>query len=154
MKIFAILVMIEKPVYIESFIQRGISDTDLPLSVEPVDESEEPQRDHPRSIPRECLERWSDLKRRGFKERQWSMIAPVFGRGERKNIPHCKFQPDRILPFTAFDKPTAEGGCGQVHKVRIHPDHHLFNDFGVSPAPKPHCIAFISAFECRFEARC
>ncbi|KAF6810150.1 protein kinase [Colletotrichum plurivorum] len=73
------------------------------------------------------------------------MIAPVFGRGERKNIPHYRFHRDRILPFTLFDKHTVEGGCGQVNKVVIHSDHHFFNDSGV---PKP-CFAAVKKLKSR-----
>lgn len=53
-------------------------------------------------------------------------------------IYHYRLHDRVVLPFTKQEKVGSPGGCGQVMKVEIHPDHHVFN---LGPASKPNVLA-------------
>lgn len=146
-RVFAILVLCEKPEAITRFLAEDVSDRDLPLH---------------KSYPSEKLPNFYDLVRQGqksklrsfrgwsytalwrFEEWQWTTIAPFFRRGCRKDVKHLELQDQVALPFTqdsrfildksAYQRLEFEGGYSNVFKVDIHPDHHDLCEDNVGPA--------------------
>lgn len=129
-KIFAILLFVNRPSSIWSFVEESICDADLPLIK--VSRTEGPQhlfdlrRRHDPELPLHCFKQWKDRAIAKFEERQWIVLAPSFEKSDGKVTPHRKFAAEEILPFLSWKATPEEGGFGQVYKVDIHPDHHAF----------------------------
>lgn len=138
-RIFAILTLIDMSNGVSSFVDQGVCDQDLPLTFEM-------SGIHPSrcwklfrlsniEIPSASLNEpeWSIDSIEKFKERQWSMLAPSFAHGTKKTTTILHFTRDVILPFTSctsFER--RKGASCELVKVKIHPDHHSFQEFGVS----------------------
>jgi serine/threonine protein kinase len=138
-KIFAILLLIERPAKIRSFVEKGVCDADLPLIKVPrtnrLPGSFKLRRKTAVDLPLGCFKKWKDSTVARFEQWQWAVLAPFFARGTRKHAPHYSLQPQVILPFTSWEKVARRGGFGQVYKVEIHPDHHAFNNAEASLPP-------------------
>ncbi|KAI1458155.1 kinase-like protein [Annulohypoxylon moriforme] len=152
-RIFAILVLCEKPGCIGKFIKLGIDDSYLPLpkverkrdgiTVIPL------QHKHNRKLSEHQLELlfqdrniWTRNYLESFNKYQWWAIAPFFSRPERI-IPHYVLEANDILPFTektnkveldmqSMDQDVKDlvlqGGFGDVFIVKLHPSHYRFYD--------------------------
>lgn len=136
-RIFAILVLCEKPHDIVRFLEENVSDADLPLH----------KSASPEELPNffklvrkgqsnalKSFRKWSYTAIWRFEEWQWTTIAPFFKLGSRKDVKHLQLQDQAALPFTqdsrfvldkpAYEKLEFEGGYSNVFKIDIHPDHH------------------------------
>ncbi|KAI0021333.1 kinase-like domain-containing protein [Xylariomycetidae sp. FL0641] len=62
---------------------------------------------------------------------QWAVLAPTFEAS--LEVKHFVFGRETILPFLEVESETQrnDGGYGEVHKIRIHPDHYDFGDYGI-----------------------
>jgi hypothetical protein len=136
-KMFAILVLAEMSSSISEFIEEDISDLDLPLyRIEgTMWQKYQDASENIRKKPLKCFnhETWSPTKLRNFETYQWTMLAPFFSQGSCGDVKHYLFQDQHILPFISPQEPEDEdieylGGYGKVFMVRIHPDHHNFQD--------------------------
>ena len=129
-KIFAILLLIDRPSRIRSFIEEGVSDADLPLVKMPrtnrLQGCLELRRKNSHT-PLLCFKKWRGSTVARFEQRQWTVLAPFFARSNGKNNSHLELEPEEILPFTSWRVAADPGGFGQVYRVEIHPDHHAFN---------------------------
>ena len=139
-KIMAILVLIGKPSKIRRFLKEDISDADLPLYKLPVPNSTlrwelRSARGDPKKMIR-CFHGWKHHALSEFERRQWTVLTAFFapggmselGRGRHPRIiHHWVLGESVVLPFEYQDESSPPGGCGQVMKVTIHPDHHVFN---------------------------
>lgn len=138
-KILAILLLIEQPSKIRTFMEEGVCDADLPLVKGPRSNG------HPGSIslcrrddpltPLQCFKSWRHSRIIKFEEWQWALLAPFFAWGSRKNVPHYLLPPKTILPFTKFTKIKESGGFGQVYEALIHHEHHTFGDTTMVSSP-------------------
>ncbi|KAK0750605.1 hypothetical protein B0T18DRAFT_389995 [Schizothecium vesticola] len=152
-KIMAILILMDKPNKIRRFLEADISDVDLPLELRqvprPSGSAKIPPKWELKSIRAKdqaktlrCFRRWKPRAMEEFQKHQWTVLAPFFalggvrsvllsGGGRRsrdlRTIHHWKLDHRVILPFKSFSEARPEGGCGQVYRVEIHPDHHAFN---------------------------
>jgi hypothetical protein len=136
-KLFAILIKMQIPRAIISFVKDGVSDRHLPFRTGPGDKWLEYRRDHAsnqyypitsfRNDPIDVCEL--------FVLYQWRFLAPFF-HFTKTEAPHYSIQPRDIpLPFAEEDPSIRKnGGFGQVCKVKIHQAHH---DLGVR-APRDH----------------
>ncbi|TVY81366.1 Serine/threonine-protein kinase dkf-1 [Lachnellula suecica] len=123
---------------IQSFVDNGITDKDLPFS-RAWDESEtgfvlcksEHQltcglEDH-RLCGVEIISGWPQRQRNEFDRIQWFFQAPEFRR-RRGKIPHFNLPENVVMPFTEDYEQNPNwfrtGGYSQVWAVRIHPAHH------------------------------
>lgn len=138
-KIFAILVLCERPRSIPKFLEEGISDSDLPLqkltsTTNPPNIFNLVRKDQHKELM--CFCGWSDTAVWRFEEWQWTTIAPFFHRGSRKDVEHRPFEDQIALPFTKdsrfpintsqYQRLQFDGGFSNVFKVGIHPEHHDF----------------------------
>lgn len=150
-KIFAILVLCEKPNAIPKFLEEDISDSDLPLLKTTPSGTSSPNIYHlarrGQQDTLKCFHGWSHTAVWRFEEWQWSTIAPFFHRGGKKYVPHLELQDQVALPFEqdsrfpdktrTYQRLEFEGGFSNVFKVRIHPDHHDLSEPGVSCMGNP-----------------
>lgn len=154
-KIFAILIIIQKTKAIVKLMEEDVNDSDLPLIKVP--RANEPKlfdlrvRSKPSKVLK-CFQmkwNWNQLNIRNFEEWQWATLPLVFARstGIRK-VTHYSLQEQRILPFTKDSsqykphysgKTELEGGFASVFKVGIHPEHHNFRI--VPGKSEPECFA-------------
>lgn len=133
--IFAILTLNDRPSEISSFLEAGICDADLPLTLVNSAADSPPwelRRKNNQEGPLHRFECWSKSDVIRFMEKQWIVLSPSFDRGCDKTVVHHYMSKEEILPFTSWATIPASGGCGQVYKVRIHSDHHAFNETTVS----------------------
>ncbi len=139
-KIMAILLLIDRPSKIRLFVKEGVCDADLPLAW--VQTTSYPhkrwalrrRKDHDTRL--RCFDNWSQLRLDQFERTQWAVHVPFFARrpDDPKKVQHYDL-PDRVvMPWAVFET-HARGGSSQVYKSEIHPEHHNFAQFTVSPTP-------------------
>lgn len=133
-KIFALLVIVNKLVHIEAFITDDVTDNDLPLCkvFRPGSNLFGLGRKRDTHDALRCFESWGHSTIRSFEEWQWTVLAPIFKKGQRKDVKHVVLSHKHPLPFTKDSRLDSDGGISQgghstVFKVEIHPDHHNFN---------------------------
>ncbi|KAB8203329.1 kinase-like domain-containing protein [Aspergillus parasiticus] len=115
-KLFTILVMSKKVDYINTFLDRGIHDDDLPFKLDGnVLRTSQGQEV---LVP----EDWDYEDLEALEAKQWRVLVPVFRQGA-----HYDFPEQQIFPFVGKESAkSAEGGYGRVSCERIHADHHEF----------------------------
>jgi hypothetical protein len=132
-KVFAILLLIARPGNIRKFIDEGVCDTDLPLRKVPRKKNPKAfslcRKDEDSTL--QCFQGWDRTTLEQFELSQWRVLAPSFGRMDKRNMKPVEFQPEEILPFTYRERKSC-GAHGEVFKVKIHPEHHNFTHHKVS----------------------
>ncbi|KAI0458011.1 kinase-like domain-containing protein [Xylaria acuta] len=134
-KVFAILVLIEKADTIPEFLREGIHDGDLPLiklelgGKPGIFEFGRKPEEGKVAHPLKCFKSFSRMNLMNFEDCQWAVLAPIFDRPRRKDVKHYDLKDQIILPFTEEEE-VSEGGFGRIMRVKIHPDHHNFDDSG------------------------
>lgn len=140
-KVFAILIIIEKANSIIKLLEENVNDSDLPLikSPRPHDEKLFDLRSSrkPNTVLKCFQRKWNQLNIRNFEEWQWTTLPVEFVRPmEEREVKHLRLQEQRVLPFTKdsrehkphFSRRTElEGGFASVFQVAIHPKHHNFH---------------------------
>jgi hypothetical protein len=134
-KIFAILGLMDKVKDIIDFIQDGLHDRDLPFELldgqRPMLRLYGKGKDgNTNRIP--LFDKWRAHELESFNNYQWELISPYFQLSTETNrkVLHYNFQNRIILPFIEDVERTgraggrAEGGFGDVWRVKIHPAHH------------------------------
>lgn len=128
--IFALLVMLERPQFIMSFIDEKVSDLDLPLVFSEDKPSQLRRRDSsggPTGGRLHCFDDWQRFMVRHFEEDQWLVLAPFFSQKKSGSVPHYTLNRQHILPFLAIEgKDTDNAGSTPVYMVQIHDEHHEF----------------------------
>lgn len=140
-RIFAILVMIQQPKEIITFVRHNIADHDLPLvkaesSTRGMHELRRKTQPH---MALECLCEWSQFLVNSFEEYQWTLLSPFFSRGSNGTVRFYPLDDQTILPFvedssrdaSIEDDEDFQGGHGSISKVKIHPSHYDFRDISV-----------------------
>ncbi|KAM5341794.1 hypothetical protein ACJ41O_014825 [Fusarium nematophilum] len=146
LKIFAILVLIERVSCIGDFIAEEVDDSVLPLRRVEVKArvGKFELRPRPRTSGRlACFKKWNQVQLMAFDDWQWTVMAPFFSRAADGKVWRYRFPDSSILPFSkekkqpgeSFDDQEFEGGFGKVSKVYIHPDHHNFFDGKTNDSP-------------------
>lgn len=144
-KIFAILILCEKPEAIQQFLEENVSDRDLPLrKIVTSDNLPNIFKLERRESRGElgCFRGWSSAAIWRFEEWQWTTMAPFFHHGKRREIKHFILQDQAPLPFNtdsrfvsgehAHHRLELGGGFSNVFKVSMHPEHHDLYKPGVS----------------------
>ncbi|KAI1313735.1 hypothetical protein F5Y03DRAFT_390036 [Xylaria venustula] len=137
-QIFTILVLLETPSKILSFINANLSDYDLPLSFTEDEEmqiSAKRRRNASNKTPLDKMSyfrHWQPGLKWTFWEMQWMVIAPVLSEGDYNDVQLLPLHEKDILPFVICEgsarKDVGHGAFGVVYKADIHPRHHNFND--------------------------
>ncbi|KAM5355171.1 hypothetical protein ACJ41O_001817 [Fusarium nematophilum] len=137
-RMFAILVMIQQPQEILTFVRHSIADHDLPLvkarnSHRGAHELRRKTQPH-KTL--ECLQGWSPFLVNSFEEYQWTLLSPFFSRGNKGTVRFYPLDDQTILPFvedssrdaSIEDDEDFQGGHGSISRVKIHPSHYDFHD--------------------------
>ncbi|KAF5008605.1 hypothetical protein FDECE_5139 [Fusarium decemcellulare] len=127
-KIFAILLLIDCQSKITDFIDEQVCDDDLPLHKAWENGKRKCFRltRKGKEDTLKCFSKWDrgDITR--FEEKQWSLLAPFFARGDENSLVRYNLPDDAILPFTFYEKIESHEGLNSVFKAQIHPSHHGF----------------------------
>jgi len=146
LRVFALLLLLEREDEITQFVKDGVCDGILP--VVPRQATQHTQHDLClRSAPNKplgCFKKWKIHEREYFNNWQYRVSVPFFapqhGPGSNEmTAPHYTFDNRIVLPWCARDtkapssphsKPSSErnGGYGTVHRVRMHPRCHGFQE--------------------------
>jgi hypothetical protein len=119
-RIFAILIMIGQEDEIPRFLEKGISDKDLPYEG-PFDKGKQPRKEVSSSYDlKDLVQDWPPWTIEAFQQAQWTVLAPIFDHSYK----HYKFTDHCILPFQKPGTEVRTGGFGDVFTVQIHPSHH------------------------------
>ncbi|KAK4225188.1 hypothetical protein QBC38DRAFT_270456 [Podospora fimiseda] len=116
-RIFAILCLLHQPQEIIYFVDEGISDADLPLTI--TNASLELQ--HPRNDKSLVLSNTFDHEQ--FEDLQWTMIPASFSKGTQ----YCRFDKRQSLPWSEelfFNEQFKS--YAYISRVRIHDGYHAF----------------------------
>ncbi|KAK4221641.1 hypothetical protein QBC38DRAFT_461269 [Podospora fimiseda] len=129
-KIFAILVMLERPWEIVLFIKKRLCDNDLPPSEHIVKGSsgrlfEMRRRGFPYK-PLACCKRWTYRTHEQFYKVQWGFISPFFAKGKLRRAHFYELSKKDILPWRREDREIRQGGYASISRVEIHPNNHNF----------------------------
>jgi hypothetical protein len=131
-RIFAILMLIDRPEEVVSFVVNGVDDSYLPLEGMPR-MPEGPQsvflclRSTP-GTPIPFLRSWSAGKCRDFYREQWAVVAPCFEKPRDGKVRFYDLHDKDVLPWTWQDEEHRGGGFSKVKHVRIHEQHHDFDE--------------------------
>jgi hypothetical protein len=132
-KIFALLVLVGTTASTPFFLEKAVSDLNLPLHPQPPEDD----NDYGSIESTDAFDyfenlNWSPIQVRTFQEYQWKMLAPFFAKGKHGDVIHYPLLEQHILPFlfTSDAEKNAEksGGFARVAMVRIHEAHHDFHD--------------------------
>jgi hypothetical protein len=138
-KIFAILILIDREDDIFDFLEMGPCDADLPLKVVPVLGSAfgDLRRSNEPDFKLPSFKNWRSNALEHFDQRQWSVVSPFLAKSKTGQVRFYQLDAKDILPWTAKDKDQRrKGGYSEVQKVRIHKNHHNFEDLDVSISMK------------------
>jgi serine/threonine protein kinase len=136
-KIFALLVLVGTTASTPFFLEKEISDLNLPLHPLPPEDYD----DYGRANSVDTFDyfeelNWSPIQIRTFQEYQWKMMAPFFAKGKHGDVIHYTLLDQHILPFLSMSDAEANteksGGFSRVTMVRIHEAHHDFHNRGAS----------------------
>ncbi|OGM44679.1 protein kinase domain-containing protein [Aspergillus bombycis] len=115
-KLFTILVMSKKVDHINTFLDRGIQDGNLPFKLD--GNVLRTSQGHKVPVP----EDWDYEDLEALESKQWRVLVPVF----HQDV-HYDFPEQQRFPFVDKESAkSAEGGYGRVSCERIHADHHDF----------------------------
>jgi hypothetical protein len=139
-RLFAILVLAERPSDIFSFIDEGIGDTDLPFVKEPPGACNDyklciqkhgdcPTRRTECTCEIRAMLKWSCPAASKLYTLQWQFLAPVFQK-DPGTVPKYYFHDSIVLPFENNEQEHRKesGGFGDVWPVRIHGAHQKLLD--------------------------
>lgn len=139
LRVFAILVLLDKVSRIMDFVQEGLSDQALPLikmhaakaSTQPSElvlrkKGSEDQELH-------SLKGWSELDIDTFEKLQWRVISPNFSdTAKQQEVDFLDLADQTILPYIESWQNKKhdhyKGGNSEVWKVKIHNAHHNFHN--------------------------
>ncbi|KAM0371428.1 hypothetical protein ACHAPZ_010339 [Fusarium culmorum] len=130
LEIFAVLVLINQVKFLRDFKTAGISDRNLPFSVN-KDRTELLSRQSDGKDSLEFLNHSRDAEMmREFYSKQWWVHVPFldWDKENRKAL-SFKYEPGTVIPWTYIGNEEKSGGFGIVEKVKIHPDHHSFTQY-------------------------
>jgi hypothetical protein len=118
-KTFAILVCTKMAGEIRGLLDDGMTDADLPLTVDDTESSTVLISKHRLWL---STSRWTAPGRVAFLRKQWLMMSPVFAQiGE-----HFDLDDDCALPFTWGCSEEKDTGSSLIYIVRVHPSHWKF----------------------------
>lgn len=133
-KIFAILLLIEKPEHIIHFYLKKVINHDLPLKRTNENGAdfrlvrENDLGDVQRGVDSAntgLFDEWKSSEIRQFDDCQWYMIAPCIDISHHEaNLSYVYFHERTIFPFTRYDPCLGSVHSPNVYKARIHPAHH------------------------------
>lgn len=128
-KMFAILLLLDRGWEIVLFVDADINDSQLPLKAVYVNGYNSTPRMRLASdpdVPLACLSGWSAMMHELFEQTQYSMLAPFFARGARRQAKFYQLSEKVVLPWIKEERSNREGGYGWISKVEIHSSHHNF----------------------------
>lgn len=135
LRIFAILVMIEKEGKVHEFIQHRVCDDDLPLTLD-IRQNAVFRKEGDEN-PLGCFRRFRPYQLESFEMCQWRFTAPFF-HAPRDNIPvfHHVFHRRTILPWCRlngsevglkkFGRHITQGGYSTIQPIKIDKSSHEF----------------------------
>jgi hypothetical protein len=134
-KIFAILLLIDRPTKIWAFLREGVCDADLPLKAFPTAQQGRLntmtalQITRMPMIPLRCLKKSRDIS--SFLEKQWVVCVPVFRQSSSKEVSHFTASDQQSLPFVTWKLSNRYGTFGEIYQAEIHSGHCNFHQDAV-----------------------
>ena len=142
-RLFAILLLGEKPQCIRCFVECGVDDNDLPLVA--FRSPKNTQADITKSLTLytrsdvefkravKCFDNWQTFHREWFVDHQYAVLSPFFDL-DPGNVCLYLLPSEIVLPFIESEE-VVVGGQASVSKVLIHPAHHNFRAGQVTTHP-------------------
>lgn len=126
-KIFAILLLINRPGAIRKFIREGLCDAHLPLVKAPVERNVGKfilcVRGASNTVDTSFFLDWKRHTVVLFEQTQWMVLAHLFDGSKPYDL--VVLPDETIIPFT-YQEYQYAGAHGEIYKIRIHPEHHNF----------------------------
>ncbi|KAK1657021.1 kinase-like domain-containing protein [Colletotrichum godetiae] len=148
--IFAILVLMQQGHCIQSFVQEGFTDENLPLQRDQITDYQE-QRYHQPNRP---FGEWDPLDGETFYKLQCRLFVRYISKSSHKGeVSHYSFDETHILPWVTISNPVSfmkpdgatsmslGGGFGEVKQIVIHAWQHGFHKTLEEISADPGCFA-------------
>ncbi|KAI3319258.1 kinase-like domain-containing protein [Xylariaceae sp. AK1471] len=163
LKIFAILVLIDRLNKINDFVHAEIKDRHLPFR-KPSREArggtftlvKRTTLNRSEPEPTSCFNGWNPVEKRKFYDNQWRLLSPYFDRALDGTVGLYQLDEQSIMPWIGIGEekrgtfvPTElHGGYAKVTQVTIHPDHHAFEakKFAIKELFEDDAIPFANEF--------
>ncbi|KAL2687821.1 hypothetical protein Neosp_005390 [[Neocosmospora] mangrovei] len=128
--IFAILVLIKELGKLDRFFKAGLCDEDLPFKRD-NDGILQPRApvDNQSSKRETCFRMGETSFMRSFQREQWQIKIPFIYRPEKNHVLEFQLHSKTVMPWTACESVERNGGFAKVYMVKIHPDHHAFDEY-------------------------
>ncbi|KAF5231212.1 hypothetical protein FOXYS1_15840, partial [Fusarium oxysporum] len=132
LKIFALLVLVERHLDISNFIAEKFCDQMLPIAIDDLDVY--CLNDQEKNIG--CFNGWKITEKENFELNQWKVDTPYFGTAKDQSLIEIHLWPDTRKPWRTTpnhgDKPELEtedneGAYGIVARSDIHPTAHSYD---------------------------
>ncbi|KAI0127539.1 kinase-like domain-containing protein [Xylariales sp. AK1849] len=136
LKIFALLLLLEREHDIGAFIESHMSDQDLPVVCHNTRGKIHLCRKSSPLLPLECFKDWKAHEMLLLEQWQWQVLVPFFELNSSNKAIHYELDDSTILPWcdwkdhtpASLAPPEQEGGYALVSAVNIHPSSHGFHD--------------------------
>jgi hypothetical protein len=131
-RILAVLILIERPMDILSFMAENVFDDELPLVRYDQKGALFSLRGANGFWLTTNFGNWKVNDIRQFDEFQWSTMSPFFSQSEGGKPLIYHLHERVILPWIDWQEASDQGGFSVIHHVQIHPAHHNFTHTRVS----------------------
>ncbi|KAK3380590.1 kinase-like domain-containing protein [Lasiosphaeria ovina] len=126
-KIFAILLLINRHATIKKFIDEGLCDAHLPLTItakkDPIFRTPVMALHRRDGTEVRCMRFWRRRSVESFVNWQWSVLSPILKLDHGGKLLHYSFDDNVILPFTSYEF-RINSGHAEIFYASIHPEHH------------------------------
>lgn len=150
LRVFALLVLLDKTSSIVDFVQEGLSDHALPFVKAAVANASSDQaptfalrRKSAKDQHLHACDGWSEVDMDAFEKLQWRVIAPNFSDvSKQQNADFLDLDDQTVLPYIESWQNKKhdhyKGGNSEVWKVRIHDAHHSFQNLNAGIPNNPY----------------
>ncbi|KAK3389161.1 hypothetical protein B0H63DRAFT_94962 [Podospora didyma] len=123
-RIFAILVVIDRTERLRDFIESGVTDNDLPVPEEVFQSTTTDERSGQKELRFSFFAQRRSMLRYAFTETQWKFCVPYFGFRGTPN--HYQLESRTILPLTRVEAGFERGSFGNVQRIMLDPYSYDF----------------------------
>jgi hypothetical protein len=136
LRIFALLILIERGEEIENFVKEQVSDHSLPVYCDKEKGDACLRRNESPHQAIGCFAKWKTSEREDFDARQWQLLVPYFNLDSQGRARHYSLPDKSILPWCKKDRriiPSSapsqnDGSYAMVSCVKIESTSHGFHE--------------------------
>lgn len=145
LRIYAVLILLDKADEILELSKEGLTDASLPLRKVSVAIGQHAVELRTKTTPLthlSCFDTWSQQDIIAFEKLQWRVVVPIFSETPDKQVDFLNLDDHTVLPFIQSwqtkDADHFKGGNSEVWKVQIADSHHTFQTLNSAVPNNPY----------------